>query len=238
MKEKIFKLLEAKFPSVRKDGLTHVAASLALVATEESVDELVGKMTAEAVESTIKEWRQSVDAENAKAIETYKKSHPDPVPLAPVADPTPTPDPTPAPDTKPAENNTLTAEAIAKIVSDGIAKATQPLVDRINGMEQEKVINERKSLVENELKGMPESYRSAILDGFSGKTFENEDAFNEYLNKTKESVTSFRTEMAEQGLKDFGGGAPKPKDGSEVVSADVSAFIKGKENDPLGGKKL
>ncbi len=77
--ETILELLTAKFPGMRKDGLNNLAMSLSLVCSDkESAEKLVGDLTAEKVEESIKDYRTIADQETAKAIETYKKSHPEP----------------------------------------------------------------------------------------------------------------------------------------------------------------
>ena len=77
MKEKILALLQAKFAGVRKDGLNHLARSLALQATnEEEASALIEKLTKEQVETFVKEYRAEVDKrflEGNKTFETNLK---------------------------------------------------------------------------------------------------------------------------------------------------------------------
>jgi len=79
MKEKILALLTAQFSGVRKDGLNHIANVLAFqVDTEEKAKEVVGKLTADQINSFITDWRKEADAEDYRVcccgsgIETYK----------------------------------------------------------------------------------------------------------------------------------------------------------------------
>jgi hypothetical protein len=54
MKEKILALLQAQFAGVRKDGLNHIANVIAFqVDTEEQAKEVVGKLTADQINSFI-----------------------------------------------------------------------------------------------------------------------------------------------------------------------------------------
>lgn len=71
MKEKLLALLTAKFSGVRRDGLTHLASSLALqVATEEEAQALVDKFDLAKVTEFVKEWRSGVDTEITTASKT------------------------------------------------------------------------------------------------------------------------------------------------------------------------
>lgn len=71
MKEKLLALLTAKFSGVRRDGLTHLAGSLALqVATEEEAQALVDKLDQTKVTDFVKEWRSGVDTEITTASKT------------------------------------------------------------------------------------------------------------------------------------------------------------------------
>lgn len=57
-------LLEAKFPGVRKDGLTQIAGTLALMCeTKEDAEKLINNMTDEAVNAQVKTMRSAIDAE-------------------------------------------------------------------------------------------------------------------------------------------------------------------------------
>ena len=74
MKEKIFALLVAAFQGVRKDGLSQLAAAMATQAkTEEEANEVVGKLTADQVNSFVSDWRKEADAEITKANRTYEE---------------------------------------------------------------------------------------------------------------------------------------------------------------------
>lgn len=74
MKEKLLALLTAKFSGVRRDGLTHLAGSLALqVATEEEAQALVDKLDQTKVTDFVKEWRSGVDTEITTASKTAEE---------------------------------------------------------------------------------------------------------------------------------------------------------------------
>lgn len=74
MKEKLLALLTTKFSGVRRDGLTHLAGSLALqVATEEEAQALVDKLDQTKVTDFVKEWRSGVDTEITTASKTVEE---------------------------------------------------------------------------------------------------------------------------------------------------------------------
>lgn len=236
-KAEILALLVAKFASVRKDGLEQMALSLVpLCPSKEKAEEIVGALTADQVGEFVKEWRKSADAENQKAIETFKKSLPQPQP-EPKQDPKPDPKPNPQPES-PAPQ-AMTPEAIAKIVSEAVAAQVKPLQEEVTRMKGKEVLSSRQSLLESELKGTPESYRSVVMEGFNSRQFDTDDAFNEYLNSIKEQIKNFKQEMADNGLKNFGGVPTNPKADPDKVDPEVTAFIEAKKSDGgLGGKKL
>lgn len=236
-KAELLTLLMDKFPSIRKDGLEHLAMSLLpLCSTQEKAEDIVGELTAESVSEIVKEWRKSVDAENNKAIETFKKSLPSPT--EPKKD---EPKPAPQEPNKPVDTPSqgMTAEAIAKLVSEAVAQQMKPMQDEIARFKGKEVQTNRQSLLESELNGTPESFRSVLIESFKSRQFESDDAFNEYLNATKEKISTFKQEMADNGLKSFGGPSPKPKHDTDKVDPAVTAYIEAKKNDTgLGGKQL
>ena len=69
----ILSLLEQNYPGVRKDGLKHLATSLALtVSTDEEATTVVGKLTADNVNKFVTDWRKEADAEIDKANKTIE----------------------------------------------------------------------------------------------------------------------------------------------------------------------
>ncbi|MDR1632309.1 MAG: hypothetical protein LBR97_05465 [Dysgonamonadaceae bacterium] len=128
MKEKILALLQAQFAGVRKDGLNHIANVLSFqVNTEDEAKTLVGKLTAEQVNSFIADWRKEADAEITKANKTYedglKKKYDFTEKKTEPANPTP-----PEPD----KAGTFDTAAIQRLIADSIATATKPLLEQIN----------------------------------------------------------------------------------------------------------
>lgn len=233
--EQILALLAATFQGVRKDGLNHLAKAIALqVKTEEEAKELVGKLTAEQVKAFVSDWRKEADAEITKATQTYEnglKEKYDFVEKKPGGTP---------PNTPPPAAGTITTEAIQQIVTQAVADATKTLQDEITTLRGNATNAGRLELLNKELEGLPESYKSSILGNFGLMNFENEEKFNEFLATTKANVAAFQQEMADKGLSQH----EKPilgavnKDG---VSAAVQDYVKEKtegDKNTLSGKTV
>lgn len=235
--EQILALLVAKFQGTRKDGLEVLAQALSQ--TNETIEEaqaVVNKMTPEKVASFIKDWRKSADAEITKANDTYKagleekydfvekKKEPDTPPTPPAGD--------------------LTPEKIAEMVKAAVKEATAGITEQVAGITGAQLLASRKAQLEGIFTdSVPESFKKAILDGFEGRTFENDEAFNTYLGQQKDSVAAFTKELAEKGLA--GNAAPLfGKAGADGVSASVASYISDKaaeaegKSQGLGGKAV
>lgn len=237
--EQILALLVAKFQGTRKDGLEVLARALSQ--TNETIEEaqaVVNKMTPEKVASFIKDWRKSADTEIQKANQTYEnglKEKYDFVEKKP-GEPKPTP---------PAGDQGLTVEKITEIVNAAVTKATAGISAQVDGITGAQLLAQRKAQLEGIFKdqNLPEAFKKAILDGFEGRTFKDDEAFNTYLTQQKESVASYAKELADAGLA--GSGAPIfGKPGQDGVSAAVASYIKDKadaakgEGQALGGKSI
>ena len=235
MKNKIFELLESKFPGARKDGLQQVASIFALTAgTEEEATALVGKMTAEAVEGYIKEWRKAADTENAKAAQTREDSLRAKFDFKDKMQP-------PTPPTPPTPTAGPTAEEIQRMISEAVSNATKGLTETVAAMTNSKVTETRRGLVDaalKEQKNLPDSYVKAVMMGFEGKAFKDDTEFNTYLEQTKTNASEYIQEMADKGLL-----SPKPTLGEpnkEGISQGVADFIseQGQPGNELGGKSI
>ena len=234
MKEKIFALLVAAFQGVRKDGLSQLAAAMATQAkTEEEANEVVGKLTADQVNSFVSDWRKEADAEITKANRTYEEGLKKKYNFVDKAgDDTPPGDP-------PADPGVLDAAAIQRIVTQAVAAATTPLLEKVASLEGGATNATRRELLVKELADVPESYKTKVLRDFDRIAFEDEDSFSEYLNETKTDVASFGQELADKGLGQQG----KPIFGTvnkDGVSQGVQNYITDKtdEGKALGGKEV
>jgi len=234
MNKKIFELLEAKFQGVRKDGLQNLANSLALTCTtEEEATAIVGKLTAESVANYIKDWRKAADAENSQAAQTREENLRKQYDFKEKGTPAPEP-----PKDEPGKGG-LTAKDVEDIVKQAVQNATKDMQDKVAAMQNADIVKARKGQLEAVFgKDVPESYKKSVMQGFEGRTFENDEAFNAYLEATKTNAASFMQDMADRGLS-----TPKPILGApnkEGVSQGVADYIKEK-NTPeagLGGKEV
>lgn len=235
--QKILALLAAQFQGVRKDGLNQLARSLALqVDTEEQATEVVGKLTADKVNKFVSDWRKDADAEITKANKTYEDG------LKTKYDFVEKPAPGAGTPPAPAPGGALDAEAIQKMMNEAVNKATQGLQAEIATLKGSAITaNYREQLAGVFGADVPETYKNAILEGFEGRQFADENAFNEFLNKTKEGVAAFTQELADKGLSLH----EKPVFGTvnkDGVSTGVTSYLETKaaeaENKGLGGKEV
>ncbi len=222
MKEQILALLVAMFQGVRKDGLNHLANSLALtVKTEDEAKEVVGKLTADQVKAFVTDWRKEADAEITKANQTYEaglKTKYDFMEKKPGEGGNPTP---------PAPGGALTLEAVQKLMNEAVEKATSPLLNKISTLEGNATSASRRELLVKELADVSDSYKAKVLKDFDRMSFSDEQTFTEYLNDTKNDVATFKQELADQGLGQQG----KPNFGTvntDGVSAAVQSYVKDK----------
>lgn len=235
--EQILALLVAKFQGTRKDGLEVLAQALSQ--TNETIEEaqaVVNKMTPEKVASFIKDWRKSADAEITKAKDTYKAGLEEKYNFVEKGKEEPGKQTPPA--------GEMTPEKIAEMVKAAVKEATAGITEQVAGITGAQLAASRKAQLEGIFTdSVPESFKKAILDGFEGRTFENDEAFNTYLSQQKESVAAFTKELAEKGLA--GNAAPLfGKAGADGVSSSVASYIQDKaaeakgEAAGLGGKTV
>lgn len=231
MKEKILALLIAAYSGVRKDGLAHLAAALALQATtEDEAKTIVEKLTEAQVNDFVKDYRKDVDKEVSDANKTYEgtlKKKFDFVEKK--SDPGKDPDPT-----KTDQND------IQALIKAAVAEVVKPLQDELAGYKGQKITETRLQTLEGKFAGVPDSYKNQRLA--DAKLFINtldDNAFNEYLTKTESDIAAFNQELADKGLS----GQGKPMFGQKDnngVSSGVAAFIQSQtqEKSPLTGKEV
>lgn len=253
-KEELLALLESKFQGVRKDGLQHLCGSILLMTKDEEQQKaLVDGLTAESVQQYVADWRKQTDTEIAEATATREKNLRKQFDFVdkntPKKPEESTPEP-PKPEPKKEEHKPeppkstpaqpqFSMEDIKKVVAEAVASATKPYQDRVNELELKAVNASRKEALLKELEHAPVAYRKMVLEGFEGRRFESNEAFDTYLSQTKENVAALNQEIANKSLK----GHERPTLGkSEVdgISAATADFIKSKTegNSPLGGKQL
>jgi hypothetical protein len=198
MKEKILALLTGAFPGVRKDGLNHIAGVLAFqVDTEEKAKEVVGKLTADQVNTFITDWRKEADAEISRANKTHeenlRKKHDFAEKKTDKTDVTP-----PLVTT---ESGTVDAAAIQRLITDTIAAATKPLLEQINVFKAGETAKTRLQTLNDKLKDCKDDvFKTKVLKDFARMKFETDDEFTEYLNDTEADVKTANQKVADLSL--------------------------------------
>jgi alpha-galactosidase/6-phospho-beta-glucosidase family protein len=225
MKEKILALLQAQFAGVRKDGLNHIANVLSFqVDTEEKAKEVVGKLTADHVNSFIADWRKEADAEISKANKTYedglrkkydfteKKTEP--------ANPT-----QPEPD----KAGNFDAAAFQKMFNESMEKIVKPLQETIASLKGEKTKETRLQALNDKLKDCNDAnLKAKALKDFARMTFDTDEAFNEYLAETEADVKTANQNVADSGLSGFSEPLKPntpPSGGKEATEAEITAVM-------------
>ncbi|KAA6303135.1 MAG: hypothetical protein EZS26_000738 [Candidatus Ordinivivax streblomastigis] len=222
MKEKILALLQAQFAGVRKDGLNQLAGAIALqVTTEDEAKTLVGKMTAEQLNSFVTDWRKEADAEVTKANKTYDdglrkkydfvEKKPEDTPHVP-----------------PVTGN-IDAAAIQKLIADSIAAATKPLLEKVAGFEAGNIAKTRLQALTDKLKDCTnEVFKTKTLKDFARMQFETDEAFTEYLTDTETDVKTANQSVADSGLgaqgRPFVPNTPAGG-GKEAAEAEIAAVM-------------
>lgn len=221
MKEKILALLTAQFSGVRKDGLNHIANVLAFqVDTEEKAKEVVGKLTADQINSFITDWRKEADAEVSKANKTYedglrkkydfteKKTEPA--------------------NTDPVSLEKIDAAAIQKLITESIATATKPLLEKVTAFEKEGTEKTRLQALNDKLKECnDETFKAKALKDFARMQFDTDDAFTEYLTETETDVKTANQNAADSGLGNLSRPVVSNSNSSvkEATDAEIKAVM-------------
>jgi hypothetical protein len=225
MKEKILALLQAQFAGVRKDGLNHIANVLSFqVDTEEKAKEVVGKLTADQINSFITDWRKEADAEITKANKSYEDGLRKKYDLTEKK-------PEPANPTLPEpgkEANGIDAAAIQKLIADSLAAATKPLLEQINTLKAGEAAKTRLQALNDKLKDCNDAiFKTKVLKDFARMKFDTDDEFTEYLNDTEADVKTANQNVADSGLgaqsRPLASNAPAS--GKEATDAEIAAVM-------------
>ena len=230
MKQTILALLIAKFSGVRKDVLEVLAGVLALQATNE--DEAIGivdKLTDAQVSEFGKDYRSGVDKEVNESNKTFesnlrKKYDFKEKETEPGGDPSEKTDP----------------NDIAAMVKSAIADAVKPLQDELNGYRANALSDSRLKQLNEILGGCKdEAFKAKALKDFGRMTFNDDDAFNEFLNDTKTDVESANQRVADSNLSS----ESRPffaNKGDDGVSKGVAEFVESQKpgSDTFTGKEV
>jgi hypothetical protein len=224
MKEKILALLQAQFAGVRKDGLSHIANVISFqVNTEDEAKTLVGRLTAEQVNSFIADWRKEADTEISKANKTYeaglrnkydfteKKTEPtNPTPPAPV------------------NAGSFDAAAFQKFITDSIAAANKPILEQLNTFKAGEAAKTRLQSLNDKLKDCSDAnFKAKALKDFARMTFDTDEAFSEYLADTEADVKTANQNVADSGLGAQGRPLTPntPANGKEATDAEIAEIM-------------
>ena len=130
--------------------------------------------------------------------------------------------------TPPAPAGTLDAATVQTMITNAVKEATKGLQSEVMSLQSAAVTaSRREELVKVLGDSVPESFKATVLEGFEGRTFADEKAFSEFLDKTKANVATFTQELADKGLSLH----EKPVFGSpnkDGVSAGVESYIQAK----------
>jgi hypothetical protein len=181
---------------VRKDGLNHIANVLSFqVDTEEKAKEVVGKLTADQVNTFVTDWRKEADAEVTKANKTYEDG------LKKKYDFVEKKELEATPPQVTTGNGNFDAAAIQKLISDSIAAATKPLLDKVAGFEAGNVAKTRLQTLTDKLKECnDDNFKNLALKNFARMTFDTDEAFTEYLTEMETDVKTVNQNVADSGL--------------------------------------
>lgn len=220
MKEKILALLLIQFAGMRKDGLTHLARSLALQATtEDEAKALVEKLSKESVEDFIKDFRAVVDREVSDGNKSFKSN------LEKKYDFVEKKEPAKGGDGKEKETD---PDDIASIIKKEMEALFTPLKQEIEGFKAQNTTKTRLQTLEEKLKECKdETFKTQTLKDFSRMTFESEEAFTEYLTEKETDIATANQNHANLVMggstRPFvGGGKP---DGKEASKEEVDAVV-------------
>jgi len=187
MKEKILTALKTKYKNLGLDEniLLGLAAQFEATTTDETLDNVVN-----GVEPLLKSFQGHIDKRVTDATAKAK--------LEAIKAPKPEPQ-NPAPTNDPKDND-----------SPEWVKALLGKFDSLNGeiqtLKGNKVLTDRKQILEEKLKDAAPAFKGKILKDFARMNFETDEVFNEYLSETEADLTVFTQEIASQGVTNF----PKP----------------------------
>ena len=230
MKKTILALLIAKFSGVRKDGLAVLAGVLALQATtEDEAKGIVEKLTDAQVNDFVKDYRSDVDKEVNESNKTFesnlrKKYDFKEKETEPGGDPSEKTDP----------------NDIAAMVKSAIADAVKPLQDELNGYRANALSDSRLKQLNEILGGSKdEAFKAKALKDFGRMTFNDDEAFNEFLTDTKTDVESANQRVADSNLSS----ESRPffaNKGDDGVSKGVAEFVESQKpgSDTFTGKEV
>lgn len=106
----------------------------------------------------------------------------------------------------------------------GLLDSQNALLAKVNALENGKTANNRQSILSEKLKDSNPIIKAKILKDFARMSFENDEAFNEYLTDTETDAAAFIQDKANQGLAS--GSAPfvATSQASKAIDDDIKAW--------------
>lgn len=96
-------------------------------------------------------------------------------------------------------------EDVPQYVKD-LLEQNKTITETLAGLKGEKIAKTREEKMSEILKEAPGYYKDQVIESFKNTSFENDDSFTAYLEKSKTNFDSFKQQAKEQGLNTF---APK-----------------------------
>lgn len=205
--EDILALLTSKFTGVRKDGLEHLARTLALQCSDEAeAKPLVEKLTDAQVNDFVKEYRRVVDKEVLDGNKTFEANLRKKFDFVEKG--------------TPAACDRDGGDDLSVVVSTAISEAVKPLEERLERYEQGLIEKSRLSALRDTLSACKdEVFKSQTLQDFSRMRFETEESFSEYLQEKESAVRSVNQVVADHSL---GSGSWRPHRSSSNTEGTVA----------------
>lgn len=227
------KALEAKAKSLCKDcgiSVNNLTKAINIVGGHVA-DDSTDETEIDKVANDVLEVAKIMQAEATSRVEDFKKKNPiNPKDKTPVTDPKDKQD-----------DSTENPQDVAALVKAAVAEAMKPMQEKIAMYEGQNVAKTRLDALNEKLAGCKdEQFKTQTLKDFKRMSFDNDDAFNEYLTEKATDIETANQNFANAKLA--GSGAPMFSHKDEAgVSSEVATFIKSKEkteDDKFAGKKL
>lgn len=181
IKESIKALLQSKFGGVQLSATRVDQLAKRLDGKVTTDEELAEKLTAIDEVTPFADLAKDDDRARTLQAELDKLKK-----LNPAPNPEPNPEPKPQPD-------------------NAVLEAIKALTETVTALKGEKVVTDRKSQILAKLNGADESYSAKVLRDFGRMSFQDDDAFNEYLTEVE---TDFTTHVQTQAESKLGNDVP------------------------------
>lgn len=228
--EQIIALLATKFPGVRKDVLTAMAGVISIqAASDEEVNEIVGKMTADKVTKFGQDFRSPIDREIQQSVQTAERNLREKYNFVEKKKDPESP--------KPVEPGALTLDNIKQI----FAQQMEPLQQELAALKAGKLADARREQFAGLFKdkNIQEDMVTLLKEQFDHMTFKDDEAFNSFIASSQTTIDRLAQQQKDQQLST---GAPRIRStiGADGIGSDVAGYLKRKSeaSNDLGGKAI